>query len=140
MLGILPWDENISKFTFLNYVFWFSHGLFVFWRSVVHWNWRISWACFWVSTAAYPALIALERVIWDSLGSLTRKALPSSPQTITSLMKESQRSSNSHVVLNFFSWKLFPSSCPYVKDLWCRIYSAVLRVFTLNKLYCFIIS
>ena len=141
VLGILPWDKNISKFTFLNYFFWFSHGLFVLWWSVVHWNWRISWARFRVSSAARPALIALERVRSDSLWSLTPKALSFAPQTITSLMRESQRSSNSNVVLNFFSWKLSPSSCLYAKDLWRRMYGAVLTVFTLNRpWFSFIIS
>ena len=41
----------------------------------------------------------------------------------------------------FFSWKLWPSSCLYVKKLWWRIYSAVLKVFTLKKpWFSFIIS
>ena len=120
----------IAKFTFLNYLFWFFVGTLVrftelinLWRPAADWDRRISRACFRVSSAACPALMALERVRSDSLKSLSRKALSFVPQTIISLMRESQRFSYSHSALNFFSsviksWKLWLWSCLYVKNLW----------------------
>ena len=47
-------------------------SVFVLRESVVDFNWKISWAYIGVSSAVYPALIALERVRSDSLGSLSR--------------------------------------------------------------------
>ena len=101
-------------------------SLLILWRVAPDWNWRISQACFRVSSATCPALMAFERVRSDSLKSLSRKALSFVPQTIISLMRKSQRFSNSHLALNFFSseiksCKLWPSSCLYVKNVWQRM-------------------
>ena len=129
----LGW-EPLQNLHFLIISFDYSLGawwpslqtLLIVWRSATDWDWRISRVCFRVFSAACPALIALERVRADSLKSLSGKVLSFVPQTIISLMTESQRISNSHSGLNFFnlvikSSKLCSASCLYVKKLWWRM-------------------
>ena len=79
-----------------------------------------------VSSAAWPALIALDRVRSHSRRSYSRRELSLVLHAIISLIKESWRLSNSHSELNFFnsltnSWKFWPSCCLYVKNLWRRM-------------------
>lgn len=87
------WNGTISKLIFLIIYFDFRtssrRGLwsvFVLRESVVDFNWRISCAYIGVSSAVYPALIALERVRSDSLGSLSWWALSFAQQTTIPLM------------------------------------------------------
>ena len=93
--------------------------MLILWRSVADWDWRISLACFRVTSAACPALMALERVRSDSVKSLLQKALSFVPQTIISLMRESRRFSNSHLALNFFSLVINPENSG-VQDVYTR--------------------
>ena len=112
MLGIFLWDGSHCKnlhflITFFNFpleTWWRGfQSLLVLWKLAPDWNQRISKACFQVFSTACLALMALERVRSDSIKSLSQKALPFVPQSIISFMRESQRFSNSHSVLNFFS-------------------------------------
>ena len=55
----------IMSFDFsLGASWWALRFLIIFWRSAADWVWRISQACFRVSAAACPALMALEMVKW----------------------------------------------------------------------------
>ena len=87
---------------------------------------EILWACLHVSSASWPALIALDRVRLNSWKNLSYRELSLVPYTTISLIRESWRLSDSHLELNFFnlvtkSWKFWPSCCLYVKNLWCRM-------------------
>ena len=92
----------------------------------VGWDLRILQACLRVSSAARPALIALDRVRLHSRRSFSWRELSLVPHTIISLIRESWRLSNSHSELNFFnsvtkSWKFWPSCCLCVKNFWWRM-------------------
>ena len=124
-------SQNLH-FLIISFDFWLGlwwrglRSLLIFWRSGADWDWRIPRACFRVSSAACAALMPLKRVRSYFLKSLSRKALSFVQQTIISLMGESRRFPNSYSALNFFSsviklWKLWPSSCLYVKNLWRRM-------------------
>ena len=100
----------------------FSFFLKILSISAEGWDLRISRACLRVSSAAWPALIALDRVRSHSRRSLSRSELSLVPHTIISLIRESWRLSNSHLELNFFnsatkSWKFWPS-CLLAACMW----------------------
>ena len=126
-LGLEPLQSLhllIIFFDFLLGAWWRGlRSLLILWRLAADWDWRISRAWVRVSSAACPALMVLKKVRLDSLKSLSWKALLLVPQTIISLMRESRKFSNSHSALNFFStvmksWKLWSSSCLYVKNFY----------------------
>ena len=76
--------------------------------------------------AAWPALIALDRVRSHSRRSLSQSELSLVPHTIISLTRKPWRLSNSHSEFNFFnsvtkSWKFWPPCCLHVKNLWRRM-------------------
>ena len=86
-----------------------------------------------VSSAAWPVLIALERARFYSRRSLSRKELPQVPHTITSLIRESWRLSNSHSELTFFNlvkknMKVLTLLSLYVQNMWRRMVMFFLRL------------
>ena len=129
----------VAKFTFFSYLFWFLIGSLMtrFEDQRVIGTGRSHGQCFKVSSAAYLALMALERVRSDSLRGLSRNTLSFVPQTIISLIRESQRFSNSHSALNFFSlvmksWKLWPSSCQ-IRDKFMAENSAIFPFVAIHR-------
>ena len=93
---------------------------------MIGWDLRISMTCLHVSSAAWPALTALDWLRLHSQRSLSQRELFLVPHTIISLIRESWRLPNSHSELNFLNlvtklWKFWPSCCLYVKNLWLRI-------------------
>ena len=98
-------------------------SLLILWRSATDWNWRISRACFRVSSATHPALMALERVRSDSLKSLSREALSFVKnyhifnERVSKILEFKVR----RLTFSVKSWKLWPSSCLYVINLWRRM-------------------
>ena len=108
----MPWECELSQnshFFIKSLVFWlrllwldlFSCFLKILSISAVGWDIRVSLVCVRVSSAAWPALIALYKVRSHSQRSLSRRELSLVPHTIISLIRESWRLSNSHSELNF---------------------------------------
>ena len=91
-----------TKLAFFNYVFSLSGGL-ASCKSVVSFDLRISRVFLRVSSATWPADIALGSVNSDSRRRRPLKELPFVSQTIISFLKKSWRVSNSYSELLLFS-------------------------------------
>ena len=131
--GHLPRGCELSKnlhFFIKCLVFWLRVlwlGLLCFFLEIFSilaegWDLRILWACLRVSSGAWSALIALDRVRSHSQRSFSRSKISLVPHTIISLIRESCTLSNSHLELNFLnsvtkSWKFSPSCCLNVKNM-----------------------